>query len=351
MQERELRYSCQLALPGFGEAAQEKLRNAKVLIVGMGGLGCPAGQYITAAGIGTIGIVDDDIISISNLHRQILYDQDEAGQTKVAIAAKKLSTQNPYVTIVPHEMRLNVENVMELVNVYDVILDATDNFETHYLLNDACVLAGKPLIHGSIYQYEGQVAVWNVKNEDGSLSPNYRDVFPEVNEIAIPDCADGGVLPTIAGIIGCIQANEAIKLITGVGELLKGRMLLFDAQSMQSTVITIGNKTRTNITSLSGNIAVKTISKEALNTLVDICLVDVRTTEEHGEFNIGGLNIPLDVLEGRWTEIDQKNIIVYCASGKRSALAAKWLIEKMPGATVYSLRGGIKDHIQLRGEH
>jgi adenylyltransferase/sulfurtransferase len=199
------------------------------------------------------------------------------------------------------------------------------------------------MVHGSIYQYEGQVAVWNVKNEDGSLSPNYRDVFPEVNEIAIPDCTDGGVLPTIAGIIGCIQANETIKLITGAGEVLKGRMLLFDAQSMQSTVIRIGGTTRTNITSLSGNIAVRTISKEELDKLVDICLVDVRTTEEHNEFNIGGVNIPLDVMEARWTEIDRKAIVVYCASGKRSALAAKWLTEKMPEAAVYSLKGGIKD--------
>jgi sulfur-carrier protein adenylyltransferase/sulfurtransferase len=342
MQEHELRYSCQLALPGFGEEAQEKIRDARVLIVGMGGLGCPAAQYLAAAGVGTLGIADNDVISISNLHRQILYYEDEAGQKKISVAAKKLSVQNPHMEIVQQDMRVNEENVMELISGYDIVLDTTDNFETHYLLNDACVLAGKPMVHGSIYQYEGQVAVWNMENGDGSRSSNYRDVFPEVNAMAIPDCADGGVLPTIAGIIGCIQANEAIKVVTGIGEVLKGRMLLFNAQSMQSTVIKIGAVTKTNITRLGNTSQIRTISKEKLDKRIGVCLVDVRTSEEHSNFNIGGRNIPLDTIENSWPSLArEKEIILYCASGKRSAQAAKWLIDKLPGATIYSLEGGV----------
>ena len=342
MREHEIRYSCQVALPGFGKAAQEKLRTAKVLIVGMGGLGCPAAQYLAAAGIGTIGLADHDTINVSNLHRQILYAENEVGQKKVTVAQKKLEAQNPHVQINVHGVRVNSENVLGLIGNYDQVLDATDNFETHYLLNDACVLAGKPMVHGAIYQYEGHVAIWNMLNEDGSRSPNYRDAFPEVNAMAIPDCADGGVLPTIAGIIGTMQANEAIKLITGTGDVLKGRMFIFNAQSMQSSVIKIGMTTKTNITDLSGAGRIQTISKKELDAKGGIYLIDVRTEEEHSDFNIGGLNIPLDSIEDRWREIvDAKEIVCYCASGKRSAQAAKWLQDKMQGLIIYSLEGGI----------
>ncbi|MBS1587196.1 MAG: HesA/MoeB/ThiF family protein [Bacteroidetes bacterium] len=347
MNEELERYSCQLTLPGFGKEAQELLKQARVLIVGMGGLGCPAATYLVSAGVGTIGITDDDVISVSNLHRQVLYNEEEVGQKKVVVAAARLSKQNPGVTIETHQTRVNVNNVAELIAYYDLIVDATDNFETHYLLNDACVMAGKVLVHGAIYQYEGHAAVWNMLNEDGTRSPNYRDVFPEANAMQIPDCADGGVLPTIAGIIGCIQANEAIKVITRQGEVLAGRMLIFDAKSMQSRTINIGHATKTNITTFGEDSRVATISKEALKKILggdNLQLIDVRTVEEHALFNIGGINLPVHELEHS-TELLQANkeIIFYCASGKRSMQAAKWLQEKMPGIQVKSLAGGIND--------
>src|SRR5437764_9525015 len=190
------RYSCQMALPDFGRSVQEKLKNSKVLIVGLGGLGCPAAQYLTAAGIGTIGLADHDTISISNLHRQILYNESEVGLKKTAVAIKRLICQNSGIIFNDHPVKVHSENVLEIVKEYDIIIDATDNFETRYLLNDACVLSGKPLVYGAIYQYEGQMAVWNLKNEDGTFSPNYRDLFPDVNPSQIPNCSEGGVIPT-----------------------------------------------------------------------------------------------------------------------------------------------------------
>ncbi|MGZ3777964.1 MAG: HesA/MoeB/ThiF family protein, partial [Mucilaginibacter sp.] len=191
------RYSCQIALPGFGEAAQQLLQHAKVLVVGAGGLGCPALQYLAAAGVGTIGVADYDTVSVSNLHRQILYHPSDAGQKKAIIACERLQLQNPGIKIIPLDIKITSDNVMNIIRQYDIVVDGTDNFETRYLLNDAVVLSGKPLIYGAIYQYEGQMAVWNVKNNDGTFSPNYRDLYPEVNAAQIPDCAEGGVIPTL----------------------------------------------------------------------------------------------------------------------------------------------------------
>src|SRR5665213_3594319 len=208
------RYSCQLALPGFTEAIQQRLQTAKVLIAGAGGLGCPSSLYLASAGVGVIGIADYDTVSISNLHRQVLYTNEDIGLKKVIVATTKLQQHNPGISVIAHDIKINSENVMDLIRSYDLVIDCTDNFETKYLLNDACVMQGKPLVYGAIYQFEGQVSVWNVVNEDGTHSPNYRDIFPEVNPMMIPNCADGGVMPTLAGIIGCIQANEVIKYFT-----------------------------------------------------------------------------------------------------------------------------------------
>ncbi len=169
MSSEQNRYQCQIALPSFGASAQELLKNAKVLIVGMGGLGCPSSQYLAASGVGTIGIADDDIVSLSNLHRQILYTPEDIGKRKVEIVAKRLQQQNPEVKIIPIKERVTSENVMDLISEFDLIIEGTDNFETKYLLNDACVLAGKSLVYGAIYQYEGQVSIWNVPQKDGSF--------------------------------------------------------------------------------------------------------------------------------------------------------------------------------------
>lgn len=339
------RYSCQMALPGFGETAQQQLQDARVLIVGAGGLGCPAAQYLAAAGIGTLGIADNDVVSLNNLHRQILFGPADTGAKKAVVAAERLQKQNPGIKIIVHDMRITSSNAKDIIGQYDIVVDCTDNFETRYLLNDACVLAGMPLVYGAIYRFEGQAAVWNVKNTKGTFSPNYRDLFPQVNATQIPDCAEGGVIPTLAGMIGCIQANEVIKYITGTGDLLAGKVLIFDAQTMQSRTIKIGNVTKTNITALIATVDAPSMTaaevKEGLknNTLE---LLDIRTDQERDEINIGGEHIEADELEDNWDYINNGTTkVLYCSSGKRSGEAVKMIKTKFPNTKVFSLEGGL----------
>jgi molybdopterin/thiamine biosynthesis adenylyltransferase/rhodanese-related sulfurtransferase len=335
------RYSCQMALPGFSEQGQQLLQNAKVLVVGAGGLGCPAAQYLAAAGVGTLGLADFDVVSVSNLHRQILYTPADAGKKKVQVACERLQQQNPGIHVVPHDISVASQNVMELIDQYDLIVDGTDNFETRYLLNDAGVIASKPVVYGAIYQFEGQVAVWNIKNENGKRSPNYRDLFPDVDASQIPNCADGGVIPTLAGIIGCMQANEVIKYITKTGDLLAGKVLIFDAQTLQSRIIKIGSITQHLVRRLVETIVVPTITDEELKKgLTDgsINLVDVRSAAERAAFNIGGEHIPLNEIEFHLEEFTSGNrIVFYCASGKRSAEAVKLVKKRFPEANVFSI--------------
>jgi molybdopterin/thiamine biosynthesis adenylyltransferase/rhodanese-related sulfurtransferase len=340
-----LRYSCQIALPGFSEATQLLLQNASVLVVGAGGLGCPAAQYLAAAGVGTLGIADFDVVCISNLHRQILFTPADAGKKKAVIACERLQQQNPGIQLIPHDLYVTSQNVMELIGHYDILVDGTDNFDTRYLLNDAAVLAGKPVVYGAIYQFEGQVAVWNVPNGHGAKTPNYRDLFPNVDATQIPNCADGGVIPTLAGIIGCMQANEVIKYITKTGELLAGKVLVFDAQTMQSRTFKIGEVSQINISRLTETVVVPTITaielkKELAGNAVN--LVDVRTDKERDEFNIGGEHIPLDKIDQYITGFDNvEKTVFYCASGKRSGEAVKLIRRKFPHAKVFSLVGGL----------
>lgn len=342
-----IRYSCQMALPGFHEKAQYLLQNARVLVVGAGGLGCPAAQYLAAAGVGVLGIADSDVVSDSNLHRQVLYNPADSGQKKVNIACERLQKQNPGIKLVPHDLRITSQNVMDLMPAYDIIVDGTDNFETRYLLNDAAVLAGKPLIYGAIYQFEGQVAVWNVADENERRSPNYRDLFPKVDASQIPNCTEGGVIPTLAGIIGCMQANEVIKYITRTGELLAGKILIFDAQTMQSRIIKIGDTTQTNITKLAETITIPTISASELKKELAgsaVHLVDVRTAGERSEFNIGGEHIPVTELFPHINAIAKNTkTVFYCASGRRSAEAVKIVKSKFPQANVFSLENGLNN--------
>ncbi|WP_461451922.1 ThiF family adenylyltransferase [Mucilaginibacter sp.] len=340
-----LRYSCQIALPGFGEAAQQLLSDASVLVVGAGGLGCPALQYLASTGIGTIGIADYDYVTINNLHRQVLFSPADKDFKKAMIATKRLQRQNLQIKVVTHDIKVTSANVMELVSDYDMIVDCTDNFETRYVLNDAAVLSGKPLIYGAIYQFEGQVAVWNIQNEDGTYTPNYRDLFAEVDATQVPSCSVGGVIPTLAGIIGCMQANEVIKYITKTGDLLKGKVLIFDAQSMQSRIIKIGSVTKTTITSLPKMTTVVTMAADEVkkgleeNTLE---LLDIRTDFERDEIDIGGEHIEADELEDNWDYINNgTRKVLYCSSGKRSAEAVKIIKQKFPDAKVFSLEGGL----------
>ncbi|MEB0262699.1 MULTISPECIES: HesA/MoeB/ThiF family protein [unclassified Mucilaginibacter] len=339
------RYSCQVALPGFGEHAQYLLQQAKVLIVGAGGLGCPAAQYLTSSGVGTIGIADFDTVSVSNLHRQILYGPDDVGKLKAEVACEQLQKQNPDVNLLSFTDKITPANILQIIDGYDIIVDCSDNFETRYLLNDAAVILGKPLVYGAIYQYEGQVAVWNVKDQDGKSSPNYRDVYPQVDASQIPNCAVGGVIPTLCGIIGCMQANEVIKLITKTGEQLVGKVLIFDAQTMQSRIIKIGTSTKTNITPLQQSADIPIISAaETKHGLANhtIELVDIRTDQERDEYNIGGIHFELDELEDNIDEFNAgKTYVFYCSSGKRSAEAIRVLQQKLPGVKAYSLDGGL----------
>lgn len=348
MTDNDLRYSCQIALPGFSEAAQQLLQQAKVLIVGAGGLGCPSAQYLTSTGVGTIGIADFDVVSISNLHRQILYTPGDVGMQKAVLACQRLQQQNPGVKLVPYTNKITSDNVLEIVSQYDIVVDGTDNFETRYLLNDACVISGKPLVYGAIYQFEGQVAVWNVPCKDQQRSPNYRDLFPQVDATQIPNCTEGGVIPTLAGIIGCMQANEVIKYITKTGELLAGKVLIFDAQSMQSRIIKIGSVTKTNIRRLATTVNIPTITADELKTRMEedstIELIDVRTEQERDAYDIGGTHMPLDELESYLPYFAGTNTkVFYCATGKRSGEAVKLILKKIPEADVWSLEGGLHE--------
>jgi molybdopterin/thiamine biosynthesis adenylyltransferase/rhodanese-related sulfurtransferase len=341
------RYSCQIALPGFSEQTQQLLQNARVLVVGAGGLGCPAAQYLAAVGVGTLGIADSDIVNINNLHRQVLYGPADEGKKKAILACERLQQQNPGIKLVPHDLRITSQNIMPLFSAYDIFVDATDNFDTRYLINDAGVLLGKPVVYGAIYQYEGQLAVWNLMNDKGVKSPNYRDVFPQVNAAQIPNCAEGGVIPTLAGIIGCMQANEVIKYITKTGDLLAGKMLVFDAQTMQSRQIKIGSITNTNITRLVETVDIPKISATDLKHDIGsktIALIDVRTDYEREEFNIGGRHLPIEELYNEIDKLDKTTkTVFYCASGQRSADAVKLIKKRYPDANVFSLEGGLNN--------
>jgi adenylyltransferase/sulfurtransferase len=345
MSEDFARYSCQIALPGFSESAQQLLQQAKVLVVGAGGLGCPSAQYLAAAGVGTLGIADFDTISTSNLHRQVLYTPQDAGLSKVLVACERLQKQNPDIKLIPHQLKITSDNAMELLQQYDIVLDGTDNFETRYLLNDAAVLLEKPLVYGAIYQFEGQVAVWNVKNTDETHSPNYRDLFPEVDATQIPNCAEGGVIPTLAGIIGCMQANEVIKYITKTGELLAGKILMLDAQTLQSRIIKIGSVSKVKIKQLMQTEKIPLISASELKKGLEenrFELIDVRTDRERDAHDIGGKHIPLIELEDHLDYFaGNGEKVFYCATGKRSADAVKVVKHKYPDAEVYSLDGGL----------
>jgi adenylyltransferase/sulfurtransferase len=225
------RYHRQIILPEFGEIGQQKLLKAKVLVIGAGGLGCPALQYLTAAGIGTIGIVDDDVVSLNNLHRQVLYSVNDIGLSKAERAAHILEQLNPDINIIAYNERLENQNAITLFHDFDIVVDGTDNFSTRYMINDACVLLNKPLVYGAISLFEGQVSVFRNQNAD---DVNYRDIFPDPpKEGEVLNCAEAGVLGVLPGIIGTMMANETIKLLTGIGDSLINQLLTYNALNNQ----------------------------------------------------------------------------------------------------------------------
>lgn len=359
-------YSRHLTIPEFGMDGQKKLKAAKVLAVGTGGLGAPMLQYLAAAGVGTIGIVDFDKVEASNLHRQVLFGKKDIGRPKVEVAKERLQDINPYIDIVIHETRLTSENALEIIKQYDVVADGTDNFPTRYLINDATVMLNKPNVHGSIFQFEGQVSVFNYTDQEGNRGPNYRDLFPEPPPPGlVPDCAEAGVLGVLPGIIGCLQASEVIKLLIGAGEPLAGKLFLFDALSFKNRTVKISKNpdnplTGRNpaITELIDYESFCGISADVEETDVpevtvkeyhdwiikgeDVQLIDVREPHEYDIAEIGGELIPLNtILENAGKISRDKKVVVHCRSGKRSKNAIRQLKKRHGFDNLYNLKGGI----------
>lgn len=345
-QEEQYRYSRQLILPEIGVEGQLKLKAAKVLVIGAGGLGCPVLQYLAAAGVGTIGIVDGDAVEESNLQRQVLYTTADIGTNKSLAAKTKIQALNPFIAVAEYPFHVGKENILSLVEAYDIVVDGTDNFATRYLVNDACVICNKPLVFGSIFKFEGQVAVFNYL--DG---PTYRCVFPEPPlEGNMPNCATIGVVASLPGIVGTLQANEVIKIITGIGEVLSGRLLLVDVMTMQMQTFTFHAVAKNRSIQQLGNYEYDcaapdtTISYEALLQMMhetEVQLIDVREPEEHARFHIGGVNIPLAQLDAQYGQLNPSTpIVLYCALGIRSQKAVSILVNR-GFANVVSLQGGI----------
>lgn len=361
------RYSRHLIIPEFNIEGQRKLKQAKVLIVGTGGLGAPLLQYLSAAGVGTIGIVDFDVVEPSNLQRQVLFTLEDVGKPKVQAAKERIESQNPYINITTYNVALTSENALDIIKDYDVVADGTDNFPTRYLVNDACVILNKVNIYASIFRFEGQLSVFNYTDKDGVVGPNYRDLFPTPPPPGlVPSCAEGGVLGVLPGILGSLQANEVIKVITGLGDPLSGRFFTIDALGFETRTLKLGrNKTNPlngenpSITELVDyeqfcgmrsieeepdrnvqEISVKEL-KELVDKKSDFQLIDVREQYEYDIANISGRLIPLGKITERVDEIDSdKKVVVHCRSGKRSADAIEAL-QKQGFNNLYNLKGGI----------
>lgn len=340
------RYLRHILLKEIGEAGQIKLKQARVLVIGAGGLGCPVLQYLTAAGVGKIGFIDDDLVDNSNLQRQILFSEKNIGMPKVIAAKNRLQKMNSSIELVAYNERLTAKNAVDLFSVYDIIVEGSDNFTTKYLANDAAVLAEKPLVFGSIYKFEGQVSVFNY--QDG---PTYRCLFPEPGAVEeMPSCNEVGVLGILPGIVGNLQVNEVLKMILGIGNVLCGKLLIFDALEMQTRILPFSKNPDVEITELK-EITFSCDTKpddsisyeEYLKTRSSFILLDVRNHEERNSFNIGGLHIPLSELRNRCDELaSEDNLLVYCASGIRSSRAISELKNKFSDKKIYNLEGGLK---------
>ncbi|HUM07011.1 MAG TPA: molybdopterin-synthase adenylyltransferase MoeB [Terriglobales bacterium] len=357
-----LRYSRHLIMPEVGMEGQQKLKAAKVLCIGAGGLGSPLSLYLTAAGVGTLGIVDFDVVDYTNLQRQIIHTTDDVGRKKLDSAADKLRAINPFINLRTFETKLTSANALDLFREFDIIADGTDNFPTRYLVNDACVLTGKPNVYGSIFRFEGQASVF--ATEDG---PCYRCLYPEPPPPGlVPSCAEGGVLGILPGLVGVIQATETIKLILGQGDSLVGRLLLVDALGMKFRELKLHKNPDCpvcgknpvvkelidynefcGIRGEEGPAAndVPTISvedlKQKLDAKADIFILDVREPHEYQICHLNGYLIPVGDLPKRVNELDSsREIIAHCRSGVRSARAVNFL-RRAGFKKVYNLTGGI----------
>ncbi|MBS1598689.1 MAG: molybdopterin-synthase adenylyltransferase MoeB [Bacteroidetes bacterium] len=363
------RYDRHIIIPEFGIESQKKLKAAKVLVIGSGGLGSPVLLYLAAAGIGTIGIVDFDVVDGSNLQRQVLFGINEIGQPKVEAAKRRLESLNPHIKLNLYNVHLNSQNALDIVKDYDVIADGTDNFPTRYLVNDASVLLNKPNVYASIFQFEGQVSVFNYTNQKGETGPNYRDLYPVPPPPGlVPSCAEGGVLGVLPGIIGSLQALEVIKVITGVGETLSGRFFIFDALNFETRTFNIKrrednpvngkNPTITELIDYEQFCGMRAVEEKPLKEIdakelyqwqvqgKKFELIDVREPHEYEIVNIGGELIPLATVLDNADRFDSNtDIVVYCKGGVRSAKAIRQLEEKFGYKNLYNLKGGIISYI------
>jgi sulfur-carrier protein adenylyltransferase/sulfurtransferase len=352
------RYQRQILLQQLGVAGQEKLHSAHVLVIGAGGLGCPALQYLAAAGVGHIGIVDHDMVDLSNLHRQILFGTDDIGQPKVQCAKKKLTAINPSITIKSFQEKITQSNVAKILESYEIILDCTDNFATRYLINDACVLMQKKLVFGAISQWQGQVAIFNAS----PFGINYRDLFPiPPQEGEVKNCGEAGVIGVLPGIIGTMMACETIKLICNIGQALVDKIFSIDVLSMNSYTYGIQSneaakklmpKSLTALTSTDYEAACGIPSK-AMQIDAEICiekvgtkkaiLIDIRNSDELPKLtSLPNLHIPMADLHNNIDTLNSEEIILFCQSGKRSLVAANQLAQLLqPTQKIYSLEGGI----------
>jgi len=361
--EEILRYSRHLIMPEVGMEGQVKLKEAKVLCVGTGGLGAPLGLYLAAAGVGRLGLIDFDVVDFTNLQRQVMFATSDVGKPKIEAAAARLRNLNPTIQIETHETQLTSENALDILRPYDIIVDGTDNFPTRYLINDACVLLGKPNVYGSIFRFEGQATIFAYPG-----GPCYRCLYPEPPPPGlVPSCAEGGVLGVLPGIVGSIQAMETIKLILGKGESLVGRLLQFDALAMRfrefklrkDPACPICGEHRTihklidyaEFCGIRGEEALAPATivpeitprelKARLDRGDDLYILDVREPHEYQICNIGGHLIPLGEIPKRVNELDSsKEIVAHCRSGKRSAEAAEFL-RKAGFRKLWNLKGGI----------
>jgi adenylyltransferase/sulfurtransferase len=358
------RYRRQTVLKGFGTEAQEKLWRSAVLVVGAGGLGCPCLQYLAAAGVGSIGIVDFDKVSIDNLHRQILYGTEDVGKSKVLVAKRQLEKLNPEIRYEVFPCTLTEEIARDIFSSYDIIVDASDNFDTRYAVSDCCSELGKIMVFGAVSSYEGQVAVFNNQDDSGEKAVQYRDVFPVPPRAhEIPNCAEAGVLGMLTGIIGSMMAGEVIKIITGYGISLTNRILTYDCKQNTTYIVNLQEISRKNQESGKTNskengskvdsfihqeIDVDFLLQLINNEAVDI--IDIRSREEKPLLTtFPCLQIPMKELNDAADKLAADNLVLICQSGQRSKMMAKELAIKFGAQKkIYSLTGGVNQLLSIK---
>ncbi len=356
------RYNRHIILSEIGQEGQDKISKAKVLVIGAGGLGCPVLQYLTAAGIGTIGIVDFDVVEISNLQRQVLFGTSSLGKNKAEAAKKRLEDLNEAISIIAYPEKLTHKNAIDLFNQYDIIVDGSDNFATRYLVNDASIITNKPLVFGSIYKFEGQVSVFNYNN-----GPSYRCLFPSPPEKGtVPNCSEIGVLGVLPGIIGSMQANEVLKIILGLGKALSGELLCYNALNNKTTTLKF-NKSESKIDTVLSKkknfhtyhidefceVDNHTISIKEVVDQANIQIIDVREAHETPKIeNLEVTAIPLSELEQSIDKIDsEKQKAIFCQSGIRSKKAVS-ILKTLEITNCYSIiEGALEIKSYLKEQH